>query len=291
MHLVFHIGVHATDNDKMLKSLLNNRDWLHQHGTEVIPPSRHRGMFEEALMALNGGRATHEMEQIMLDAMLATEHPERVVFSTQTFMGAPGRAVGKDGFYPQIGSRVAALANLFPTAECEFFAALRNPATLLAEVLEQFQGGGYDKLMQGRQPHDLRWRDPVHRLVRAAQGRRVVLWCHEDAPLIWPELIRLIGDMPPEAPLHGALVFMQELLGDAGMAQLRSALGGRDHVSIAERRRLYAEMLETHALPGAMDLTVDLPGWTQDLVDEVTENYRRDVAEIAVMPGVEFVLP
>ena len=30
---------------------------------------------------------------------------------------------------------------------------------------------------------------------------------------------------------------------------------------------------------------------TQDLVDRVTAQYRADVAEIAVLPGVEFVLP
>lgn len=291
MQMVFHVGVHATDGDRLLKALLNNREWLHQNGTEIVPPSRHRGMFEEALMALNGGTATPEMEQIMLDAILETEIPRRAVFSTQTFMGAPGRAVGRDGFYPQIGPRIAALANLFPNAECEFFAAIRNPATLLTEVLQQFQGGDYSTLMQGRDPLDLRWRDAIQHMVRSAQGRRVVLWCHEDAPLIWPEIIRLIADMPAEAPLNDAQAFLQELLGDAGMGHLRMALEGRDHLSIAERRNLQARILEDHALPGALDQAIDLPGWTQDLVDEVTHNYRSDVAEIAVLPGVEFILP
>lgn len=291
MQIAFHVGVHATDGDRMLKTLLNNRTWLLENRTEVVPPRHHRGLFEEALMSLNGGTSTPEMEQILLDAILQHEGTQRVIFSSQTFMGAPGRAVGRDGFYPQIGSQVAALANLFPSAQTEFFLAIRNPATLLTDVLKQFTGGGYKVLMQGQHPRDLRWRDAIQRLLRHAQGRRVVIWCHEDVPLIWPEVVRLVARMPPDAPLMGALIYMQEILGDEGLARLRGALGERDQLTVAQRREIYARTIREHALPGVLDQVVDLPDWTQELVDEVTENYRADVAQIACLPGVEFILP
>ncbi|MGN7869784.1 hypothetical protein [Paracoccus sp. 22332] len=127
MQMAFHLGVHGTDGDRLLKTLLNNRDWLMQHGTDIITPNRHRGLFEEALMSLKGGRATAEMQQIMLDAVLHSDDPDRAVFSTPTFMGAPGRVVGQTGLYPQMGARAAALANLFPDHEVEFFLAIRHP--------------------------------------------------------------------------------------------------------------------------------------------------------------------
>ncbi|RJK98655.1 hypothetical protein D3P06_15590 [Paracoccus aestuarii] len=291
MQMVFHLGVHCTDGDRLLKTLLNNRAALQKAGTEIVTPNRHRGLFDEALKSLNGGSATPEMEQIMLDAMLESDDPSRVVMSTPTFMGAPGRAVGRDGLYPQIGMRAAALARLFPSARTEFFVAIRNPATLISEVLPMFGGKGYPDLMQGCHPTQLRWRDAAQRLMRAAQGRRVVMWCHEDVPLIWPEVVRLAGALPPEAPLSGGLLYMHDLLGDAGIARLRDAMAGRDRMDIAQRRQLYAQVLEAHALPGMLDQEIALPGWSQDLVDEVTAHYRSDVAEIAVMPGVEFLLP
>jgi len=34
-----------------------------------------------------------------------------------------------------------------------------------------------------------------------------------------------------------------------------------------------------------------VPGWTDDLVAEITAAYDADVAEIAAMDGVEFLLP
>ncbi|CAM3293741.1 hypothetical protein PANO111632_12645 [Paracoccus nototheniae] len=291
MQMVFHMGVHGTDGDRLLTTLLENRDTLHAAGTEVVVPDRHRGIFDEATKSLNGGSATPEMEEIMLDAMLDSDQPSRVVMSTWTFQGAPGRAVGRTGLYPKIVQRTSALAQLFPSAQTEFFLAIRNPATLLAEVLPQFSGNGYEDLMQGCHPLDLRWRDAIQRLMQAAQGRRVVIWCHEDVPLIWPEVVRLIAALPADAPLTGMLSYMHDLVGDAGLEALSGAMAGRDQTNVAQRRKVYADILASHALPGVLDQDIDLPGWTQDLVDEVTENYRSDVAEITVLPGVEFILP
>lgn len=291
MQLVFHMGVHGTDGDRMLKTLLNNRNWLLKNGTEIVTPNRHRGIIDEALAALNGGTANEEMEGIMLDAMLESDAPTRVVMSTPTFMGAPGRACGHRGLYPQMAARAAALMRLFPSAEIELYLAIRNPATLLTEVLQQFTGGGYEQLVQGREPHELRWRDPIRQLLEVAHGRRVVIWCHEDVPLIWPEVVRLVGGMPADAPLAGSNLYMHEILGDPGIARLREAMAGHDQLTIARRRQIYAEVLALHALPGTLDQAIELPGWTQDTVDEVTRNYRADVAEIAVLPGIEFIFP
>lgn len=290
MQMVFHLGVHGTDGDRLLKTLLNNRVSLLANATEVVPTSRYRSIFEEALMALNGGAATPDMEQIMLDAVLDADGTQRVIFSNPGFLGSASRAVGPEGLYPQIESRISALANLFPQAEVEFFLAIRNPATLLSELLSLVPARDYAKLMQGADPLALRWRDVAQRLVRSAQGRRVVIWCHEDVPLIWPEVVRLAGDIGPDLPLAGALLYMHELLGDEGLRKLRAALGGRDQMSIAARRAIYSRMLQQHALAGKLDQVVDLPDWTQEMVDEITRNYRSDAAEIAVLPGVEFIL-
>lgn len=289
MQMVFHLGAHGTDNDRLLKTLLNNRAPLLEQGTEIVTPHRYRGIFEEALMSLNGGTATPEMEQIMLDAVLDHDGTRRAVLSNGGFLGAPGRVVGHGKLYPQIASRVAALINLFPGAQCEFFLAMRNPATLLNEVRPLVAGGNYDALMQGTDPRALRWSDCIRRLLQVLRGRRLVLWCHEDVPLIWPEIARLAANMPPERPLAGALLYMHELLGDAGLPILREALAGQDQLSVPARRAIYAGLLEKHAVPGALEQAVDLPGWDQDLVDQVSATYYADIAEIAALPGIEFI--
>ena len=51
------------------------------------------------------------------------------------------------------------------------------------------------------------------------------------------------------------------------------------------------EALEKYALPDQLEVEIALPGWTQELVDRITANYDRDVAEIAALPGIEFISP
>lgn len=289
MQIAFHLGVHATDGDRLLKALLNNRATLLDAGTEIVPPNRYRSLFDDALLALNGAPATVEMEQILMDAVLEHDHSRRAVLSNAGFMGAPGRVVGRGMLYPQMAERVAALVNLFPRAESEFFLAMRNPALLLSDVRPLVAGGDYAALMQGTDPRAMRWSDCITRLLSVLGGRRLVIWCHEDVPLIWPEIMRLAGDIDPDRPLAGALVYMHELLGDAGLPKLRAALAGLAVDDIAGRRRIFSGMLQRHALAGATDQAIDLPGWSQELVDEVSANYRTDIAQIAAMPGVEFI--
>ena len=291
MQMAFHMGAHGTDGDRLLKTLLNNRSWLMANATEVVPPPKHRGIFDQALMALNGGPATEEMQQIMLDALLELEAPERVVFSSASFLGGTGRIFTSSGLYPMIGTRTAALANLFPQTPTQFFIAIRNPVTMIAEMVGHRDAAAYRALLNGADPVQQRWGDCIRRLVRAAQGRRVVVWCHEDVPMVWPEVVRLVADMPAEVPLAGSLLYMHELLGNQGLARLRGMLAGHDQMSIQTRREIYAAALADHAGEGALDQEITLPGWSQDLVDQVTELYRNDAAEIAVQPGVEFILP
>ena len=86
-------------------------------------------------------------------------------------------------------------------------------------------------------------------------------------------------------------MYLEEILGEAGMARLRERLAAQDRLTVAQRRAISSEMIESHASAAALDQVIDLPGWTQEVVDRVTANYRTDVGEIAVLPGVEFVLP
>lgn len=292
MHIVFHAGAHATDGDRLLKALLNNRDLLSQRATEVVTPNRFRSLIEEALMSLQGGEATPEIEEILLDALVERDDARRVILSSPALLSPPTQGVTTRGLYANAGARLAALAHLFPSAEVEIFIGLKNPAMLLRVLMAQSSRDGYEAFMQGREPIDLSWGEAMRDIVSSLQGRhRLVVWCHEDVPLIWPEILRLVGDLPPDAPLKDTLIYVQELVGAKGIEALRREMAGRDQLSIAARRALHADFIARHALPDKLEEVVEFPGWTQELVDQITAQYHADVGEIAVLPGVEFIIP
>lgn len=291
MQIVFHCGVHGTDHDGLLKTLLQNRDWLLKNGIETVPRSRHRGIFENALGALKGGPATREMEEMMLDAILDSDNTRRVICSQPGFLGLPYRAISPDGLFAHAGARVAALANLFPNAETEFFIALKNPAALIPYCVGRIEHRSYDEVMNGVSPASLRWGPAIRRIVQALEGRRLVLWCHEDTPLIWPEVVRTIAQMPGEVPLKAGLQMLGEILHPDGIRHIRDELAKHDHITITLRREVFEQALARYARAELLETEVTLPGWSQDLIDRMTDEYDHDLTEIVAMPGVEFIAP
>lgn len=291
MQVVFHCGVHGTDLHRMVKTLLQNRDWLLPNGIELVTPNRHRDVFGEALGVLNGRPATPGMVQVMLDAILESDDPHRIICSTPTFLGKAERALSIGGLYAGAGEKMAALANLFPQDEVEFFMALKNPATLVPYVLSQERSGTYAEVMGGIDPESLRWAPAMRRILAALPGHRLVVWCHEDTSLIWPEVVRRIATMPSDVPLKAGLQILGDILHPDGIRMIRDAMAQETRLTIESRRRIFSAALEKHALPEQLEVELDLPGWSQEMVDRMTAAYDADIAEIAALPGIEFITP
>ncbi|MFH5776101.1 hypothetical protein ACHFJ0_17800 [Paracoccus sp. NGMCC 1.201697] len=291
MQVVYHCGAHGTDLYRMVKTLMQNRDWLLANGVESLTPAKHRDVFNEALKALDGGPATPEVEQVLLDAILETDHPRRLIFSTPTFLGKAERAISVDGLYYNAAEKLAALANLFPSADVEIYLALKNPATLLPFVFSQDATGTYEQVMAAIPPESLRWAPAIRRIKAALPDQRLVLWCHEDTSLIWPEVVRNIATMPSDVPLRAGLQVLGDIMRPEGIEMIREEMSRETRLTVEKRRAIFAAALARHALPEQMEIEVNLPGWTQDLVNQITDLYDEDVAEIAAMPGVEFIMP
>ncbi len=291
MQVAFHCGVHGTDLYRMVKTLLQNRDWLLRNGIEPLTPNSHRDVFIEAIDALQGAPATPEMQQVMFDTLLEVDKQQRMICSTPTFLGAPRRAISPEGLYATAGEKMAALANLFPDAEVEFFMALKNPATLIPFVLEQQNSPPYSELMAGVDAVQLSWAVTMRRILAALPGHRIIVWCHEDTPLIWPEVVRRIASMPSDVPLKAGLQILGDIIQPEGIQMIREALSREERLTVANRRRIFTQALEKHALPEQLEIDINLPGWSQELVDQITARYDHDIAEIAALPGIEFIVP
>ncbi|MDM7255434.1 MAG: hypothetical protein P3W90_001900 [Paracoccus sp. (in: a-proteobacteria)] len=291
MQIAFHLGVHGTDDDQLARCLLQNRSVLAQAGVEAPEPRLYRPVLNEALGALDGATASGSMQDLILDAILDLDSPRRVLLSNRAFLGLPFRAISPDGLYATAPARLAALSGLFPAAEIEFFVALRNPATLIPYIIEAVSGARYDRMFASFSPEVLRWNVAARRILQAAQGRRVVFWCHEDTPLIWPEVLRAVAGVGPEVALTGEQTMANAAMLPQGAQWLRRALETRPPRSVRERREITTEALLQFQNPKATEMELDLSGWTQDYVNHLTALYDADVAEIAALSGAEFILP
>ena len=197
MRIVYHLGAHCTDEERLLRCLLKNRGVLGAQGIDVPGPTRYRNLLRDTAIALKGRPATPETEAMLLEQISESEGARRMVLSWENFLAFLPWAV--DGaLYPAAGPRTRAFAQVFPGCEAEFHLALRNPASFLPEVFQR------QKEMKGGKPDmaafckdldldELRWSDVVWQILEANPGAPVTVWCDEDAPLIWPEILSAVS--------------------------------------------------------------------------------------------------
>jgi hypothetical protein len=146
MQVVYHLGAHSTDEERLVRGLLRSKGELAQRGVIVPGPGRYRPVLRETLVKLKGQAASRDVQEVILDAVMDEDEAERLVFSHEFFLCIPHKVVSEGAFYPMAARKVAALANVFPDQHCQFFLSLRNPATLIPALLGRMEGVGYEQI-------------------------------------------------------------------------------------------------------------------------------------------------
>lgn len=286
MQIVFHLGAHCTDDGLLIRSILRNRARLAKEGITVPGPARYRELIGEHSTRLRGDKAEPETEALILDA-ISTEDTERVVLSNENFLCRKSKVIGPEGLYPK-AEKSAWLAACLPSHTVGFAIGIRNPASLLPEIARTTRGDGLpDEIILD----SLLWSDVIADISSANPGADILVWCHEDTPFIWSELMKEITAHDPFTELDGEFDMLETIISEDGMERLQEFLESRGVTDQIKRRRAVSAFLEAHALTDQIEHEIDLPGWTEDTVEMLTEIYEEDVAGIAALPHVTFVSP
>lgn len=287
MEIVYHVGAYGSGMDRLIRSLLRNRDALWKAGVEIPAPSRYRGVFGEALTALKGGVASPHMQELLLDAIMDRDDADRLVLSQPGFIGLPRRSITENGLYPFAHNRMKGLSNMFPESPVEFFVSIHHPARQV-KVMVGLQKDDYSSVMNGVDPRQLRWAPMFRRFLNVLPGRRIIAWAQEDLPFIWPELLRRMAGVPAAMPLLDEDAILADLLTPDALGKLNAQVAAQPGLGIGGRRDMVEQAL-AGADMGALETNIILPGWSQHLIDEMSEIYAEDLAEIAALSGVEFI--
>jgi hypothetical protein len=290
MRIAYHLGAHCTDEERLLRCLLKNRAALDAQDIAVPAPARYRTLIRDTALSLKGRAASAETQELVLNQILDEDDPDRVILSWDNFLAFPLWAL-KGAFYPTGGERMHAITQIFPDLEAEFHLAIRNPATFLPELLKKQRGKSYEEFMGGLHPQDLFWSTLIRDL--RARNPRVPLtvWCDEDTPLLWPEILRAVSGHGAETVLEGADELLQTLMSPDGMTRMQAYLAQHPPRTDAQRRRVVSAFLDKFALPERLEMEIELPGWTEDLIEILSVQYDQDVDRIGQIEGVTLLRP
>ncbi|MFK5955977.1 MAG: tRNA lysidine(34) synthetase TilS [Planctomycetota bacterium] len=193
--------------------------------------------------------------------------------------------------YGNAMSRIPAIARLFPNAEIEFHLALRNPATFIPAVFARTENISFDQFMRGTSPYDMRWSSLVHSIRASAPDAKLTVWCNEDTPMIWPRLMHTLTGMRPDTPLDGETDLLAEIMTANGVQRYKTYMQSHPPQTEAQHSRVIAAFLDKFAIDDTLEEDLDAPGWTQQLVDDLTLAYEEDFDQIGGIAGVNVITP
>lgn len=291
MQIAFHIGANCTDEDRILKSLLKDVSVFADRGIMVPGPGKYRRLIRETIQGLNGALPAPDTRAIMLDAIIDDQTASRLVMSNANFICIANRIFDDGAFYQQAEAKIRGLQDLFAEDDIEIFLALRNPATFLPEVFADSKQALPDVYLKGMHPTQIRWSDLVRRIQHVFPTIKLTVWCNEDTPLIWAELLRAIGGIDADLALIGEYDLLAAIMSAEGMARFHDYLKSHPPKNDAQKQRVIAAFLDKFAVAEKIEETVDWPGMTEEMVDELTRIYDNDVDVIAQMQGVTFIAP
>lgn len=290
MRIVYHLGAHFTDDERLLRCLLKNRDLLAQHDIVVPGPKRYRTLLRETATQLKGQAASIDDQALILEQIMEEDRASRLILSWDSFLSLPNYVLN-DRLYPAAGERVRAFCQIFPEIEAEFHLAIRNPASFLPQLYDRLKPESYAAFLNGVDPFDIYWSEVIERILEANPGVPLTIWCDEDTPLIWPEVLRAVAGLPEEAVIDGEDDLLTSLMSGEGMTRLTAYLASHPPHSVMQRRKIVSAFLDKFALPERVDQDIIMPGWTADMVAEMTTLYEEDVARIAQMGEITFLAP
>ena len=295
MRIVYHLGAHCTDDERLLRCLLKNRGLLARQGIIVPGPAQYRNLMRDTAIALKGQAASADTQALVLEQIMQDDHAERLILSWENFLSlAPWVVDG--GLYPLAGDRTRAFAQIFPQIEAEFHLAIRNPAGFLPAVYakqKKMKGGkaSYDDFIKGVDLFGLRWSQVVDSILTQNPGVPLTVWCDEDTPLIWPEVLQAVAGFPPGTALEDADELLTQIMPAEGLKRMQAYIDSHPVTSVEMRRRIVSAFLDKFALPDQISTEVEMPGWTEATAETLTHQYELDVARIAATPGLKFITP
>lgn len=291
MEIAFHLGVHCTDEDALLKCLLKNRDALMSEGIAVPGPSRYRPIIRETLQMLRGQPATTDGQDVLLDAIIEEDDAERLILSNEHFLGVYGRVLQNNQLYPQAGERLRAMRGLFPDHEVEIHMGLRDLATFLPACFEASQITDFTQFMGKCDLRQVSWAHMIQRMRVAVPDCPVFIWANEDTPLIWPDICRSVSGHSDQIDLNGTDEILRGIMQPNGFKRLQAYLAANPPVDAEARQKIVSVFLEKYVDDSATEEEIELPGWSERVMDYLSQFYEADLEACANIPGVTLIEP
>ena len=100
MQLTIHTGAHFSEEERLMKCLLRNKDSFSKKGVAVPGPGKYRRLIKQTLKGFKTVPAAEGARDVLLDVIMDEEDADRLILSNAYFFGTPRAAVRRGILYP-----------------------------------------------------------------------------------------------------------------------------------------------------------------------------------------------
>ena len=287
MKIAIHLGAHCTDEDLILRTLADNPQVLTGAGVVIPPAGKARPAIRKALQG--NGQMIPGMGNPLVTELLENVRGSRMVLSYEGFLGAYAKVLAGPSMYVEAGQRTAMLRDLFPGHDVQFFLAIRNPATFIPALFEASSVDDFGAFLAGHDLANITWSEPVAAIRAACPEVPLTIWCNEDLPLVWPDVLRAVAGV--EEALAGEDAVLSQIMTREGFRRLRSYLKDNPPAGLSTWRKVVTAFLGKYADESKVEPEIALPGWDEPMIAGLSDLYERDVARLRSMGDITFIAP
>ena len=293
MDILLHAGAHPTDNDTLMVSMNNNKPALDRCQVAVPDPVLYRRSLRQAMRQIEGAQFTDELRDMLYDSICGDQPPDTLamVLSVPMLFAPPAQTVAQGVFFPQAVEKLRSAVEVFKNDRIKLFFAIRNPATYLAALMKTCDSNNLSAVTGGSAPETLRWSELFLRLQAHFMDMEITVWCYEDSPFVWQDVIRAVGQVPPNIAIKDTYCLYLHLLSDVGQARFVAYMNKNTNLSAEKKREVMFAFAEKFGRPEIMDQDVSITGLAQEEVDFLTDLYEDDLAKITEIPNVRLIFP
>jgi hypothetical protein len=255
-------------------------------------PNAYRPKISAMLSKLDGLPPIADEEDALLADIMEDNTAQHLLMINEEWASSNNGVFSDGGLYSALTENVSRITELFSRHDVRLSMAIRNPAYLLnAAYNSPNPPKSLEWLFKRHDPTALNWQDPVLALRKALPEMPLLMWCEEDAPLIWPRVIRAFGALDQGSPVRGGLSAVTDALQPEGMARFRTFLRNHPPKDAWQFERIVLAFLDKYADESIMKQVCNIPGWTNETVGKLSQRYHDDVTLLSKTDGITFILP
>lgn len=284
-----HIGAPLTDSEKLTWSLRKDAKALLEKGIMIRRPVTYHKDVRRLLDKQAMTQVEDEERDVLLFNNVKDHQVSRLFLTYPNFLGAPGWMLNGGRMYQNVGRNTQEARELFRQNRCEFFLGIRNPATFIPSVFASQQAKSWDEFSAGTDLLSQRWSQVVKDILAENPDVPITVWCNEDMPLIWPKILGKVTGLGTSFRFTGEHDILSEVMSEHGVKRLEKYLEERPELTEAQRIQVQSLFLKYFHSEDATEEEIDIPGWSQAFIDDMTDVYLDDISILERMPEITFI--